>query len=182
MQQMRNFLESLALCVAVGFAAGLLSHFFTAWQVCMLILAALTAFFVFRIADGLVGLRRRDDRPDPPRLDPARLEVLSRQLSNLYVLIAWNCPKGVPGSHLESCNAAVAGSTELLSAWERLNRYRFLGNGMTGEEADSAEFVEFQKQRRWIAELTSDRIENGCNKRSSYSDPDPAPGLPRTTL
>ena len=158
-----------------GFSRGrLVVSFLYRLAACMLTLAALTTFFVFRIADGLVGLTRRDDRPNP-----TRLEVLSDQLSNLYVLLAW---KGVPSSTLESCNADVAGSTEGLRTWEMLNRYRFLGNGMTGEEADSAALAEFQKQRRWIAEFTPDRIKNGCNKLSTRSDPEPGPGLPREAL
>jgi hypothetical protein len=171
---MKNFLRSAALSSAGGLAIGLSFHFFAAWQACILILVSLIAVFVFRIADRLVGLARREEGSAPTRLDS-----LSRQLSNLYVLIAW---KGVPSSTLESCNAAVAGRTDLLDAWERLTRYRLLGNGMTLEEADSAAFAEFQKQRRWIAEHTLQRIENGCNKRSSFSDQEPGPEFPKKAL
>jgi hypothetical protein len=165
---MKNYLKNLVLFVAGGFAVGLLLRFFTVWQACILIFLALIVFFVFRIADGLVVLTRRGD-----------FGVLSRQLSNLYVLTAW---KGVPSDTLANCNAAVAGSTKLLSAWKTLNRYRFLGDGMTLEEADSAAFDECEKQRRWIAELTPERIASECNKKSSSSDPEPGPELPRKTL
>jgi hypothetical protein len=153
---MKDFLQNLALPLAVCLAFGLFSHFFGVWQGCVLILLVLTAFFAFR------GL--------------TRLEVLSRQLSNLYVLTAW---KGVPP--LES-KQAPAQSEELLDAWEKLNRYRFLGNGVTLGQADSAAFAELQKQRRWIAAHNAERIENGCVKRSSFSDSEPGPELPKKEL
>jgi hypothetical protein len=163
---MKAFLTSLALWSAAGASVALSFSLFAAWQACVLILLALIAFVIFRIKDGLLTFTRKDDR------------VLSRQLSNLYVLLAW---KGVPVTDLESAQAP-ARSEKLLSAWERLNRLRSLGDGMTLEEADSAAFAKFQEQSRLIAALTPDRIEDGCNKRSSFSDPEPGPGLPKKAL
>ncbi len=166
---MKSFLRSLAPYLAIGVAVGLLLYFFTVWQACVLILLTVTAFFVFRILDMLSVLAKG--------LESSR--SLSRQLSNLYVFIAWN---GVPSDTLETCNTVIAGSTKLLSAWERLNKIRFLGNGMTPDEAESAASDESQKQRRWIAELTPERIANGCNKQGSFSDPVPGQGPPNKTL
>lgn len=167
---MKSLLRNLAPSLAIGSVVALLLYFFTVWQACVLILLAVTAFFVFRIADRLSVLAQA--------LESSR--SLSRQLSNLYVLIAW---KGMPSDTLETCNAVVASSTKLLSAWDRLNKIRFRGNGMTPEEADSAARDEFQKEQRWIAELTPERIANGCNKQGSFSDdPEPGQGLPNKTL
>jgi hypothetical protein len=113
---------------------------FTAWQLLVVILLGLTAYLVFR------GVNQ--------------LGTISRQLSNLYVLTAW---KSVPAAELGGCSAWVTSYTNRLEAWEKLNEYRFLGNGMLPEEAHSAAHDEFfVNNGRWIAQSAPERIKNGC--------------------
>jgi hypothetical protein len=138
---------------------------FTPWQICIFTLLLILVATVIRPVHTKQSVT---------------LATLSRQLSNIYVLLAWNA-KRVPNENLENISGGYE-STEFLLAWKRFNKYRFQGNGMTLEEADMAACDEHDKHRRMIALYTLERIERGCNRKRSHTDPEPEPPLPRKAL
>jgi hypothetical protein len=146
---MKNYLKNFALLLVCGFVGGLLFQLFTIWQACVLIFSALVAFFVYREL-------------------AARLEVLSRQLSNLYVLTAW---KSVPSEELDSEDGSPpTTSMKSIDLWEKFNEYRFIGDGMLADQASLAAFDKRQKYWLEIARDAPSRIKNRCNKRSFSSE------------
>ena len=92
-----------------------------------------------------------------------RLDRLSRQLSNLYILQAW---KRLP--HTEDLDVphsyaiGVPDRTEWLKFWERLNTIRFLSEGVSPEDASHATSKLWLQHARWIAQFAPERVENGC--------------------
>jgi hypothetical protein len=94
-----------------------------------------------------------------------RLDTISHQLSNIYVLKAWG---SVPDSCLDSCSVWTVECTENLNAWAKMNQVRFLSKGMTLDAASSAASdLFFETHGRWIAQFAPSRVTNGCRTKKN---------------
>jgi hypothetical protein len=115
------------------------------WQIVVLALLALIAWYAFNVV--------------------RRLDRLSRQICNLFMLTATahKLPLTGGGAADESCNGFVVGHVRHLKHWENKTYHRFLADGMTPDDALGASQALWDSQARWIAANAPQRIKNGCN-------------------
>jgi hypothetical protein len=95
----------------------------------------------------------------PPLSTTEQLGTISRQLTNLYILLSF---KGTPSENVSS--GMRFESDKLLHAWKQLNLYALIGSGMSPEDAHT-EVSNIYFQHAWqIASRTGERIRANCNK------------------